>query len=212
MKTLRQWWSACLWLVLGLPALALAQVEEAPDVLVKRVSDEVLQILRTDEGLKQGDSQNAVALVEKVVLPHFNFRRMTSLAVGRDWRSATPEQQKRLIDAFYSMLVRTYSNALTQYRDQTIAFKPVRMAPDEKVVRVQSEIRQPGAQPITVDYTLERGADGWKVFDITVAGVSLVTNYRNTFAQEISKSGIDGLIQALETQSPTLEAAAPGRS
>lgn len=130
------------------------------------------------------------------------------LAVGRDWRTATPEQQKRLTDAFYGMLTRTYSNALTQYRDQTVSVRPLR-ATSEKTVRVQTEIRQPGGQPVAVDYVLELRPDGWKIFDIAVAGVSLVTNYRGTFAREISLGGIDGLIDSLETKERQFARATP---
>ncbi len=170
----------------------------APDELVRKLSEEVLDILRTDEQLRQGDTSRAVRLVEEVVLPHFDFRRMTMLAVGRDWRQASPEQQERLMEAFYGMLIRTYSNALTQYKDQTVDFRPLRMNPDDTTVRVQTSIRQSGAQAISVDYVLERSDDGWRIFDVVVAGVSLVTNYRGTFSQEIRVGGIDGLIQSLE--------------
>ncbi|MDX9698418.1 MAG: ABC transporter substrate-binding protein [Rhodocyclaceae bacterium] len=191
-------WFFCV-LLACLPVLALASGER-PDVLVQRISDEVLEIVRNDTQLRAGNTDEAIRLVEEVVLPHFNFRRMTMLAVGRDWRDASPDQQQKLMDAFYNLLVRTYSNALTQYRDQTIHFKPFRMNEGDRTVRVLSEIRQSGAQPIEVDYTLELGSDGWKVFDIAVAGVSLVTNYRSTFAQEIRSGGIDGLIRSLESR------------
>ncbi|WP_442881022.1 MlaC/ttg2D family ABC transporter substrate-binding protein [Aromatoleum sp.] len=172
----------------------------APDELIGELCEEVVEILRTNKPARSGDTAGTVRLVQEAVLPHFNFRRMTMLAVGRDWRSATPEQQKRLTDAFYGMLTRTYSNALTQYRDQTVAVRPSRVDPSEKTARVQTEIQQPGGQPISVDYVLELRPDGWKIFDIVVAGVSLVTNYRGTFAREISLGGIDGLIDSLETK------------
>ena len=187
------------FLVLWVPLASLAN-EPGPDQLVRQLSEDVIEILRNDEALRNGDTTAAVQLIEKAVLPHFNLRRMTMLAVGRDWREASAEQQQRLIDAFYGMLVRTYSNALTQYRDQTIEFRPLRISPDETTVRVQTFIRQPGAQPVGVDYMMERTAEGWKVFDIVVAGVSLVTNYRGTFTQEIRAGGIDGLIRSLESR------------
>ncbi|HRP96683.1 MAG TPA: ABC transporter substrate-binding protein [Rhodocyclaceae bacterium] len=206
-------------ILVGLCALMLsfgpagaATSELAPDELVRRLSDEVLEILRSDEGLRNGDTTRAVERIEEVVLPHFNFRRMTMLAVGRDWREATPEQRQRLMDAFYSMLVRTYSNALTQYRDQTIAFRPLRMSPGDTTVRVQTAVHQPGAQPVSVDYVLEKTERGWMVFDVVVAGVSLVTNYRGTFAQEIRAGGIDGLIRALETRGSDLVPPPAGQS
>lgn len=172
----------------------------APDELIGKLCDDVVEILRTNKPGRSGDTADAVRLVQEAVLPHFNFRRMTMLAIGRDWRAATPEQQKRLTDAFYGMLTRTYSNALTQYRDQTVAVRPLRVDPSEKTARVQTEIHQPGGQPVSVDYVLELRPDGWKIFDIVVAGVSLVTNYRGTFAREISLGGIDGLINSLETK------------
>jgi len=172
----------------------------APDQLIGKLSGDVLEILQTNESLRAGETTQVVGLVEQVVLPHFNFRRMTMLAVGRDWRDASPEQQKRLMDAFYNMLVRTYSNALTQYRDQTVQVRPLRASPSDKIVKVQTEIRQPGGQPVTVDYVLEQRADGWKIFDIVVTGVSLVTNYRGTFSQQIRLGGIDGLIRSLEAK------------
>lgn len=190
---------AAAFLVLLAPTASLAD-ELGPDQLVRKLSEDVIEILRNDEALRNGDTTAAVRLIEEAVLPHFNLRRMTMLAVGRDWREATPEQQQRLVDAFYGMLVRTYSNALTQYRDQTIEFRPLRISPDETTVRVQTFIRQSGAQPVGVDYMMERTSDGWKVFDIVVAGVSLVTNYRGTFTQEIRAGGIDGLIRSLESR------------
>lgn len=179
----------------------------APDELIGKLCNEVVDILRTNKSARSGDTAETVRLVQKAVLPHFNFRRMTMLAVGRDWRAATPEQQKRLTDAFYGMLTRTYSNALTQYRDQTVAVRPLRVDPSEKTARVQTEIQQPGGQPVSVDYVLELRPDGWKIFDIVVAGVSLVTNYRGTFAREISLGGIDGLIDSLETKERQFAAA-----
>jgi len=187
--------------VFALAATGANAVDLAPDELVRKLSDEVLDIIRSDEGLRNGDPSGVVQAIEDVVLPHFNLRRMTMLAVGRDWRQTTPEQQERLTKAFYGMLVRTYSNALTQYKDQTIEFRPLRMSPDDTTVRVQTAIRQAGAQPVSVDYVLEKRDGDWNIFDIVVAGVSLVTNYRGTFAQEIRAGGIDGLIQALETRS-----------
>jgi phospholipid transport system substrate-binding protein len=203
MKMKKVFVALCLLMLLFAPVGA-ASAEVAPDELVRKLSDEVLEILRTDERLRDGDTTRAVKRIEAVVLPHFNFRRMTMLAVGRDWRDATPEQRQRLMDAFYSMLVRTYSNALTQYRDQTVEFRPLRMNPGDTTVRVQTAVRQPGAQPVSVDYVLEKTERGWMVFDVVVAGVSLVTNYRGTFAQEIRAGGIDGLIRALETRGADL--------
>ncbi len=199
--------SFCLFLTALLPAHAAVT---PPDVLVQEVTREVLEIVRKDRDIQSGDPAKVNALVEAKVLPHFNFRRMTMLAVGRDWREATPEQQARLIDAFRTLLVRTYSNALTQYRDQSIEFRPLRAAPTDNTVQVRTEVRQPGAQPIGIDYTLERTDAGWKVFDVVVAGVSLVTNYRGTFSQEIRSGGIDGLIRSLQNRNRQLDPGSAG--
>ncbi|AUM00761.1 hypothetical protein B4966_11715 [Rhodocyclaceae bacterium] len=182
-----------------------------PDQLVRSVTDEVLGIVRQDPDIQHGNADKVITLVEEKVLPHFDFRRMTMLAVGRDWRDASPAQQTRLTDAFRTLLVRTYSNALTQYRDQTIAFLPLRAAPTDTTVQVRTEVRQPGAQPIAIDYVLERTDAGWKVFDVIVAGVSLVTNYRGTFSQEVRRSGIDGLIATLERRNNELAGKAARR-
>ncbi|MDR2925352.1 MAG: ABC transporter substrate-binding protein [Azoarcus sp.] len=182
-----------------------------PDELVRTVTSEVLTIIRSDKAIQSGDFGKMLALVDEKVLPHFDFRRMTSLAVGRDWRSASPAQQERLTTAFRTLLVRTYSNALIQYRDQTTEVKPLRANPGDKRVRVNTEVRMPGAKPITIDYSLEQGGAAWKVFDVTVAGVSLVTNYRGSFGDEISAKGIDGLIASLEAKNKSLEAAQGGK-
>jgi phospholipid transport system substrate-binding protein len=179
--------------------------ETAPDVLVRHVTDEVLGIVRNDKAIQSGDTRRVLELVHERVLPHFNFSRMTMLAVGKDWRNATPAQQTRLTNAFRALLVRTYSNALTQYRDQTIDVKPLRAAAGDNRIKVSTEVRQSGAQPIPIDYSLEKTAQGWKVFDVIVAGVSLVTNYRGEFGDQIRAGGIDGLIAAIETRNKTLE-------
>lgn len=177
---------------------------KAPDVLVKDVTNEVLEIVRADKAIQSGDTQRVIELVNAKVLPHFDFRRMTMLAVGRDWRQATPEQQDRLTEAFRTLLVRTYSNALTQYRDQRIEFRPSRFASADTRVQIRTEVIQTGAQPVGIDYMLEKRDQGWKVFDVIVAGVSLVTNYRSSFGQEISRGGIDGLIKSLEERNRSL--------
>ncbi len=196
---------------LGLLSLAPAWAADpsmAPDVLVRDVTNDVLSIVRKDQAIQAGDTRRVVDLVEAEVLPHFNFRRMTMLAVGRDWRGATPEQQEQLVEAFRTLLVRTYSNALTQYRNQTVEFRPLRMSAADTTVRVQTEVRQPGAQSINIDYVLEKTERGWKVFDVIVAGVSLVTNYRGTFAQEVRIGGIEGLIRSLQAKNRALETGA----
>ena len=171
--------------------------DEAPDVMVKRVTDEVLTIVRNDKDIQSGNSKKAVELVEAKVLPHFNFMRMTSLAVGKDWNKANPDQKKRLAKEFETLLVRTYSNALTAYKNQTVVYKPLKMQADDTDVLVRTEIRQPGQQAIQLDYGVEKGDNGWKVYDVVVAGISLVTNYRESFAQEVRANGVDGLIASI---------------
>nr|WP_220637300.1 ABC transporter substrate-binding protein [Georgfuchsia toluolica] len=186
-------------LLLAAPAIATAD-EVAPDVLVKKVSGEVIDIIHNDKGIQSGDTRKAVELIEAKVLPNFDFNRMTALAVGRDWRGATPEQKKTLTDEFHALLVRTYANALTAYKNQTIHFKPFKMAPGDTDVLVRTEIKQPGAKPVSIDYSLQKGDGAWKVYDVVVAGVSLVTSYRDQFKQEISSGGIDGLIKSLQAK------------
>lgn len=170
----------------------------APDALVKNVTEEVLTILRQDKGIQSGNKQRAMALIEKKVAPHFDFPRMTSLAVGRAWQKADAKQREALIGEFHTLLVRTYANSLTAYRDQTVSFKPSPKAAGDDEVLVRSQINKPGAQPIPLDYSLARTGDGWKVFDVAVANISLVTNYRNSFASEVEKGGVAGLLKALQ--------------
>jgi len=177
-------------------ALAQAQADKAPDVLIKEVSTDVLDSVRNDKSIKDGDVQKVIALVDAKVMPHVNFQRMTASAVGRYWRQATPEQQKKLQDEFKVLLVRTYSGALAQVRDQTVQLKPTRSSPEDKEVVVRTEIRGRG-DPIQLDYRLEQAAGGWKIYDVNVMGIWLVENYRNTFSQEIGANGIDGLITKL---------------
>lgn len=171
--------------------------EDSPDAMIKSVTEEVLSIVRQDKDIQSGNTQKAINLVETKVLPHFNFQRMTSLAVGRDWNKANVEQKKRLTEEFKTLLVRTYSNALTGYRNQTVRYRPTRMQAGDTEVVVKSEILQPGNKPIQLQYSVERQNEGWKVYDVVVAGVSLVSNYRSTFNQEVSANGIDGLIKML---------------
>ncbi|MET0680823.1 MAG: ABC transporter substrate-binding protein, partial [Burkholderiales bacterium] len=141
--------------------------------------------------------KKTIALVEDKVLPHFNFTRMTALAMGQNWRKATPEQQKALVEEFRTLLVRTYSSALAVYRNQVIDFKPLRAQASDSDVVVRSDVKQSGGEPVTIDYSMEKTPNGWKVYDVSIGGVSLVTTYRDTFANEIRTSGVDGLIKAL---------------
>jgi phospholipid transport system substrate-binding protein len=182
----------------GLPAAAWA-ADEAPDAMIKRLSDETLQAIRSDESIKSGNVQKIMALVDSKIMPNVNFQRMTAAAVGPAWRQATPEQKKRLQDEFKNLLVFTYAGALSQVNDQTISVKPLRASPEDKEVLVRTEIRGRG-EPIQLDYWVEKtpgqGA-GWKIYNLNVLGVWLVDNYRSQFAQEINAKGIDGLIASL---------------
>lgn len=175
---------------------ALAQ-ELAPDVLLKTVTTEVLAIVRQDKAIQAGNAARVADLVESRILPHFEFSRMTQIAMARNWRVATPEQQKVLTAEFRTLLVRTYSTALSSYRDQTIEFKPLRAASGDTEVTVRSVIRQPGTAPLTLDYDMEKAGGAWKVYDIKIDGMSLVTTYRETFAGKVREGGVDGLIKSL---------------
>lgn len=174
-----------------------ARAQEAPDALVKRVSEEVLQIVKTDQRIQAGDRDRIREVLESRLAPHFDFERMTALAVGRGWRQATPEQQKQLTEQFRTLLVRTYSNAFVQYRNETISYKPLRADPGATDVTVRTEVVRAGAAPVQIDYTLGRKGNEWKAYDVIVGGVSLVTNYRDEFASQIQAGGIDGLIKSL---------------
>ena len=187
-------------------ALALAQAGKAPDALIKEVSTDVLESLKADKSVKQGDLQKIIALVDTKVMPYVDFQRMTASAVGRYWRTATPEQQKRLQEQFKLLLVRTYSGALAQVQDQTVELKPMRNAPTDREVVVKTEVKGRG-DPIQLDYRLAQEAGGWKIYDVNVLGVWLVENYRNSFSQEITNSGIDGLISKLEARNKSAGAA-----
>ena len=176
----------------------------APDELVKSVTNEVIEIVKHDKGIQAGDPRKAAALVQEKVLPHFDFTRMTALAMGPNWRKATPEQRTALVDQFRTLLVRTYSTALTSYRDQVIDYKPLRMQPADTEVTVRSLVRQSGAQAVNIDYSMEKLDTGWKVYDMAVGGVSLVTTYRDTFNTEVRNSGIDGLIKTLSEKNRQL--------
>ena len=186
---------------------AQAQGAKAPEVLIKEVSTDVLDAVKADKTIRAGDIRKVIALVDQKVLPYVNFQRMTSSAVGRYWRQATPEQQKRLQDEFKLLLVRTYSGALSQVSsEQTVELKPMRAAPTDNEVVVRTEIKGKG-DPIQLDYRLEKAGDSWKIYDVNVLGVWLVENYRNSFAQEIGANGIDGLIAKLAERNKSAAAA-----
>jgi phospholipid transport system substrate-binding protein len=177
----------------------------APDAQVKSIGDEVIGIIKADKDIQAGHQKKLNDLVEAKVLPHFNFSRMTALAVGRNWPKATPEQQKALINEFRTLLVRTYSSALSTYKNQVIEYKPLRAAAGDTEVTVRTQVKQSGAEPVSIDYSMEQTPAGWKVFDVVVGGVSLVTNYRETFNASIRDGGVDGLIKSLVSKNRSLE-------
>jgi phospholipid transport system substrate-binding protein len=178
------------------PAIAAAQ--ESPDQLVKRTTDEILAIIKTDKELAAGNQAKVVELAEQKVLPHFDFERMTRLAVGRNWAQASDAQKQALIKEFRTLLVRTYSSSLSQYRNQTIEVKPTKLAPADKEAVVKTQVIQQGGPPIPIDYAMEKVDSGWKVYDVIIDGASLVTTYRGTFNDQIQKGGVDGLVKTLQ--------------
>ena len=183
-------------LVVGLNSTT-AMAQEAPDAMVRKNTNEILAAIKADKDLAAGNQKKIEKLADEKVLPFFNFVRMTQLAVGRNWRDANDAQKKSLIDEFRTLLVRTYSTSLTQFRNQTIDVKPLKVAPADTEIVVKTQVNQPGGQPIPIDYSMEKSGDSWKVYDVLIDGVSLVTNYRSSFNTEIQKSGIDGLIKSL---------------
>jgi len=168
-----------------------------PDVLAKNTTNDVLRIVKQDKDIKSGNTKKILDLVEQKILPNFDFRQMTQLAVGKNWSKATPEQQANLINEFRTMLVRTYSASLSSVADYKIEFKPLRLAPGETDVMVNTEVSKPGAPPIPIDYRMEKQDAGWKVYDVLVDNVSMVTVYRNSFNSEVRKGGVEGLLAAL---------------
>jgi len=193
------------WAFAALAVPGASAQDLTPDALVKTVTQDVIAVIKQDKEIQAGNQKRTIALVEEKVLPHFNFTRMTALAMGVNWRKATPEQQQALVNEFRTLLVRTYSTALSAYRNQVIEVKPLRAKPDDADVMVRSEVKQSGTEPVTLDYSMEKTPNGWKVYDVTVGGVSLVTTYRDTFANEVRNAGVDGLIKALAEKNRQLE-------
>jgi phospholipid transport system substrate-binding protein len=190
-------------------AAAAVQAQQTPDALIQQVSNDVIDTIKADKAIQAGNLQRINALVDAKVMPHVNFERMTASAVGRYWRQATPEQQKRLQDEFKTLLVRTYAGALTQVRDQTVQLKPMRSSPADNEVVVRTQVVGRG-EPIQLDYRLEKAGNDWRIYDVNVLGVWLVDQYRNSFAQEIGSHGIDGLIAKLAERNKS--AGAPTKS
>ena len=191
-----------LLLTLALCAFAVSAgaQDQAPDALVKNVTLEVVELITKDKEIRSGDRRKLVSVIEEKVLPHFNFTAMTALAMGQNWGKSSPEQKKRLTEEFKTLLVRTYASALAAYSEQKLDFRPLRAKPTDTDVTVNVRVLQPGAQPVTIDYSMEKTANGWKVYDVMVGGVSLVANYRTEFSNVVRASGIDALIKDLQTK------------
>jgi len=187
--------------------LVSAHAQEAmpPDILVKNVTTEVVELIAKDKEIRSGNRAKLIEVIDAKVLPHFNFASMTALAMGQSWNKATPEQKKRLVREFRTLLVRTYASALAAYSEQRFDFRPLRARPTDTDVTVNVRVIQSGAQPVPIDYSMEKTAAGWKVYDVVVGGVSLVVNYRTEFANVVRNSGIDGLIRDLQAKNRTLE-------
>ena len=201
--------SARLALTLFFFAASASAQPEAPDALVKRVSQEILDLAKTDQQIQAGNQQRIMEIVQSKIIPYVNFQRMTAMASGRYWREATPEQQAALISEFRTLLVFTYSGAITQIRNQKLDFKPLRADPGDTEVEVRTSVIQPRGEAMQLNYRLEKTANGWKIYDVNILGVWLVETYKGSFASEISKSGIDGLIKALSDRNRRLTAVPP---
>ena len=196
-RTLGYLLSASIGLAMAMSApLVRAAADEAPDALIKRISADVLDNIKSDKDVQAGDTSKVIGLVDSKIMPNVNFTRMTASAVGRSWRQATPEQQKRLQEEFKILLVRTYSGALSQVKEQSVNIKPLRAAPADTELVVRTEVLGRG-DPVQLDYRMEKTASGWKIYDLNVLGVWLVETYRTQFAQEINAKGVDGLIASL---------------
>jgi phospholipid transport system substrate-binding protein len=198
---------ALLGAVLAFGSPAQAQDPAAPDQLVKTVTLEVVELITKDREIQAGNRAKLVQLIDAKVLPHFNFGAMTALAMGQSWNKANPDQKKRLTEEFRTLLVRTYASALAAYSEQKFDFRPLRAKPSDTDVTVQVRVLQPGSQPVPIDYSMERTASGWKVYDVMVGGVSLVANYRTEFSNVVRESGIDGLVKNLSTKNRAMEGA-----
>lgn len=187
-------------LVLALAAPASPAEELTPDALVKTISADVLAAIRQDKDIQAGNPKRIASLVETKILPHFDFAHTTRIAMGANWRRASSEQREQLIREFRTLLVRTYSSALANFRDQVIEFKPLRAQAGDTQVTVRSEVRQSGTQAVSIDYEMERTQSGWKVYDVKIGGASLAATYRDTFAEEVRNRGIEGLIDSLSNK------------
>lgn len=207
MKTIMTRFLLTMFATLAFVNTGFAAEQEAPDQLVKRISLEIIDLAKADKEIQAGNQKRVYDLVDSKILPYIDFQRMTSLAAGKSWRDATPEQQKQLINEFRTLLVFTYSGAIAQIKDQRVEFKPLRAAPEDTEVEVRSQIIQTRGEPIQLNYRLEKLPAGWKIYDINVLGAWLVETYKGSFSAEISKSGIDGLIKTLTEKNKKLASA-----
>jgi phospholipid transport system substrate-binding protein len=190
---MKKWWMAvAMWLLSGVAIAGMT-----PDQLVKKTADDVIEVIKNDKDIQAGNQQKIFALAEEKILPNFDFEKVSRLVLGKNWTNATPEQKTAFQAEFKTLLLRTYATALSKYKNQTIEYKPFRMEAGADSATVKTAIQQPGGDPISVDYSLGKKADDWKVFDIVIEGVSLVTNYRSQFAQEIRQNGLDSLTKKL---------------
>ncbi|SFU76913.1 phospholipid transport system substrate-binding protein [Nitrosomonas eutropha] len=195
-----------IFLVLLVIAFPAATQDVSPDTLIKNTVDEVITILNQDDGIRAGNQDKVLNLIREKILPHFNFIRMTQLAMGKNWSLAGPDQKKSLVKEFRTLLVRTYSISLTSYRDEIIKVSPSNVNPQDTRATVKTQVIQgSGKQPVPIDYSMEKSSNGWKVYDVTVAGVSLVTNYRGTFNSQIRNGGVDGLITTLVEKNTSMQ-------
>lgn len=190
---MKKWWMAvAMWLVSGVAMAAMT-----PDQLVKKTADDVIEVIKSDKDIQAGNQQKIFALAEEKILPNFDFEKVSRLVLGKNWTNASPEQKTAFQAEFKTLLLRTYATALSKYKNQVIEYKPFRMESGAESATVKTAIQQPGGDPIAVDYTLGKKGDDWKVYDIVIEGVSLVTNYRSQFAQEIRQNGLDSLTKKL---------------
>lgn len=194
----------CLGMSLSFATMGVHAQMQEPDALIRDTVKEVLDVVKQDKDIKAGNQKKILELVDAKVLPHFNFERMTRLAVGKAWRSASAGQRATLVAEFRTLLVRTYTNAFTGYRDQTVEVKPFKMPAGADEVTIKTIISKPGGQPIAVDYEMEKTPNGWKAFDLIVEGASLVTTYRSTFGDLVQQNGVDGLIKSLQDKNQAL--------
>jgi phospholipid transport system substrate-binding protein len=206
---MKKFWNTMVALVISAFAVMAPAhaADEAPDQLVKRLSQEILDTAKNDKDIQSGNQKKIYDMVEGKILPFIDFQRMTSLAAGKSWREATPEQQKQLTNEFRTLLIFTYSGAMSQIKDQRVEFKPFRAAADDTDVEVKTSVVQSRGEPIQLNYRLQKSATGWKIYDINVLGAWLVETYKGSFSAEISKSGIDGLIKTLSDKNKKLAAA-----